>query len=129
MLLRSTVFQNPERIFEKSAMRLMNVSGRLEQGSPEKNLRKNQEKITTLSTLLNQDFRLIFEKKAHFFLSVTEKMELLNPLSIMKKGYSVIKKGSKIIRSVQEFHVDDSLGLTLSDGTAVAIVQSIRKED
>jgi exodeoxyribonuclease VII large subunit len=128
-LLRSTVFQNPQRIFEKSTLQLMNASSRLEQCSPEKTLIKNQEKVQTLSLLLQQNFRLIFENKTHSFISMAEKLELLNPLSIMKKGYSVLKKGSKIIRSIQEFQIGDTVGMTLSDGSASAIVQSIRKEE
>jgi exodeoxyribonuclease VII large subunit len=127
-VLQSAVFRNPDRLLEKSRMQVLNISDRLEQTDPAKVLLKKSEQISQFSQRLDRGFHRIYLQNAHLFTLMAEKLELLNPLAIMKKGYAVVKKNQKIIRSVQEIAPQDMIDVVLQDGTADCIVTGIRKE-
>jgi exodeoxyribonuclease VII large subunit len=128
VLTETPIFRHPDRLFEKNTLHLITLTSRLEQTDPLKIFTKNQLLIDNLTNRLNFNFRLMFDRQSHKYQTMINKLELLNPLTIMKKGYSIIKKGSKIIRSVTEMSINDSLSLALTDGTAECVVNKIRKE-
>jgi len=127
-VLQSLVFRNPDRLLEKSRMRVLALSDRLEQTDPAKVLVKRNEQVTQFSERLDRGFTQIYVKNAHQFEIMAGKLELLNPLAIMKKGYAVVKKNQRIIRSVQEVALHDSIDVVLQDGTVEGIITGIRKE-
>ena len=53
------------------------------------------------------------------------KLELLNPLSVIKKGYSVIESDSKIIKSVKDVKKNDNLKIKVIDGIINANVEGV----
>ncbi|HOW38562.1 MAG TPA: exodeoxyribonuclease VII large subunit, partial [Bacillota bacterium] len=124
----SFVFRDPRRLWEKSAYRLLHANERLEQASPTKILEKNKEKTTLLLQRAQQAFQSGWERQAALFARAADKLELLNPLAIMKKGYSVIKKEQRIVRSVTELTLGDRLETILADGTAETEVVGLRKD-
>ncbi|HRY78327.1 MAG TPA: exodeoxyribonuclease VII large subunit [Candidatus Izemoplasmatales bacterium] len=124
----SFVFRDPRRLWEKSAYRLLHANERLEQASPKKILDKNKEKTALLLQRAQQAFQSGWERQAALFARAADKLELLNPLAIMKKGYSVIKKEQRIVRSVTELTLGDRLETILADGTAETEVVGLRKD-
>ncbi len=56
-------------------------------------------------------------------------MELLNPLGILKKGYSVVSSNDKIIKSYKEVSVGDTINVRLNEGFINASVTDTRKDD
>ena len=54
------------------------------------------------------------------------KLEGLNPLGYMKKGFGLIQKNEKIINSTKELKKDDELDITLSDGQIKAKIIKIK---
>ena len=57
------------------------------------------------------------------------KLELLNPLGILKKGYSVVSSKDKIIKSYKEVGVGDIINVRLNEGFINASVTDTRKDD
>ena len=45
------------------------------------------------------------------------KLESLNPVSVLQRGYSLAEKNGIVINSVKEIKTDDIIDLTLKDGT------------
>ena len=45
------------------------------------------------------------------------KLEALNPLSVLRRGYAVVSDGERTVTSVDDLDVDDALQIRLSDGT------------
>jgi exodeoxyribonuclease VII large subunit len=64
----------------------------------------------------------MLEKQKMRFISGTEKIELLSPLNVLKKGYSVVYKNDGVIRSVDEVNVGDKVSIRLSDGSVDATI-------
>ncbi len=62
-------------------------------------------------------------------LELSEKsLETLSPRKILTRGYALISKEGKYIKSTNNIKVNDKLGLHLSDGTAQVSVDSIEKK-
>jgi len=51
------------------------------------------------------------------------KVEALNPVSVLNRGFSYIMSGDKNVRSVHDVRTGDQLDITLSDGRITAVVE------
>ena len=127
-LLSSYVFINPARLIEKPTMQLMHLTDRLTQTRPDKLLITAFEKVTRLEDTLNGLYRDRLRHEAIQFVNLAEKLELLNPLNLMKKGYAIVKKDGKIIKSIQPFHINDHIDISMVDGTIQATIDQILKD-
>ena len=50
----------------------------------------------------------------------SEKLNSLSPLSVLSRGYAVLQKGEKVVKSYDDISVGDNISLTLTDGVATA---------
>ena len=57
---------------------------------------------------------------------VINKLELLNPLSVLSKGYSVTKVNNKVITNSKDVKVSDKLNIKLLDGEIDAVVEGVK---
>ncbi len=55
------------------------------------------------------------------------KIETLNPLSVLSRGYSVARKEGRTVKTVGELAVGDTLQIRLRDGEAQTIVRGVKK--
>ncbi len=95
----------------------------LNENSPEKQIAKYNENISLfrnrLESLMNEKLNTAFEK-IH---KNGGKLEALNPVSVLQRGYSVTEKDGKIVSSVNDVKTDDILNITLKDGKIITKVQ------
>lgn len=70
---------------------------------------------------------IIGQKKTDLILK-TEKLNALNPLSVMARGYAVAAKDGVIIKKVKDISCGDLLRVRFSDGTVDASVTKITKK-
>ncbi len=54
-------------------------------------------------------------------------LSLLNPKVVLSRGYALIKKQGKLIRSASELREKDNIDLELSDGYATAVVRRVSR--
>ena len=64
----------------------------------------------------------MFIKKQHQFEVLLNKIELLNPLKVLDKGYSVVKLNDKVIKDASKLKEKDNISITLSKGVVKATV-------
>jgi exodeoxyribonuclease VII large subunit len=57
---------------------------------------------------------------------VINKLELLNPLNVLKKGYSVTKVNDKPLKSIKDVKEKDKLNIKIIDGEIDAIVEGVK---
>ena len=68
----------------------------------------------------------ILNKSRHDFISLTAALEAMSPLKVLTRGYAIASsEDGNCIKSINEIAVEDKVKLTLSDGNASCIVQSI----
>lgn len=69
---------------------------------------------------------ILFSHKQQYQL-LFNKLELLNPLSILNKGYSVVTKNDKLVKSIKELKKDDKINIKLNEGNINAIVKEVNE--
>jgi len=67
------------------------------------------------------------EKYNSNFGNLISKLELLNPLSILSKGYSVAYKNDKVIKDIKDIKINDIIDIKLNKGKFKAKVEEIEK--
>ena len=116
-ITQKQIFKNPESIYEIKEMHLDNLIGKLNFSS--KNIiaenRNNLVKIESRSVLKNPEE--IIRTKRDQFLRNTDKLEILNPLLTLKRGYSIAKIEDKVISSAKDVKSGDKLDIEFDDGT------------
>ena len=80
-------------------------------------------KVKEIETLLNVK---VTELKSKFN-TVTEVISKLNPLEILKKGYSVAYIGDKKISSTQDISIGNAIKIELEDGVIESTINKIEK--
>ena len=75
-----------------------------------------------ISNNLLQNPNNMFIKKQHQFEVLLNKIELLNPLKVLDKGYSVVKLNDKVIKDASKLKEKDNISITLSKGVVKATV-------
>jgi len=84
---------------------------------------KNNENKKIIELIKNKD--VIFEKKATDFAMIVQTLKLVNPLNILDKGYSLVKKEDKIIKDSNDIKIKDNLNIRLSKGEIKVEVKEI----
>ena len=69
----------------------------------------------------------LYENKKHNYLTYLNKLEVLNPLLTIKRGYSITKIDDKVVSSIKDIKKNDKLTITLNDGIVNGIVESTSK--
>jgi len=62
------------------------------------------------------------------FINLSAKLEELNPLKILKSGYTLTKKGERILNTIKNVAVDDNLEIHFYDGTCKSTVTEVQKK-
>ena len=71
---------------------------------------------------LTARMQLILSGKQSQFVMYSSKLEALNPLSVLTRGYSVVYKDKKILRKINDVEIDENISVKLSDGIFEAVV-------
>lgn len=104
------------RYYANIEQKLMHLDKRLEQASPLNLLLKMKDKSLEYSRLVDIRFKQILVNKEHQYQVLKQKLMILNPLAIMDKGYSVLMKDDKIIKSIDDVKENDTVLGRLKDG-------------
>ncbi len=71
--------------------------------------------------------KILYEKHQNKLSNLIEKLELINPLGVLKRGYSLTMQNNKIISSIDSVKLNSSLLIKVSDGEIEANVINIKK--
>lgn len=87
-------------------------------------VRENQMYIDLLTQKLSDSYnKSVISQKNRFEIQKT-KLDGLNPLSVLSRGYAVVYKDEKIVSQVADVSAGDTLKIRLSDGTIFSVVKA-----
>ncbi len=91
----------------------------------------NRTKIVSNAEIaLFGDIRYIYEKNKTNYIRLTAKLEALNPMSVISRGYSaVFDENGSVVKSIDNVTVGDKLNLNVSDGVIVAEAVEIKEKN
>lgn len=125
-LSTSYVLSNPLAPFEVKMQKLDTFTDRLNQIVEYKldSCKTKLDNIKSNYILVNPSE--LFLKYNNSLELIVNKLELLNPLSVLSKGYSVTKVNDKIVKSVKDVKKNDKLEIKLLDGSIDTIVEGVK---
>lgn len=123
----SYILKNPLSLYEVKEQKLDNLIDSLNKEI--KNLLNNYS--IKYDNLINKDIlknpNKLFNNADNKFQILLNKIKILNPLQILDKGYSVVKKDNKVIKDIKDTEINDTLNVILSKG--ILNVSVIGKEN
>lgn len=87
-----------------------------------------KQKIDMYNEKINNILKYKFQDSKNHFTSILNKLELLNPISILKRGYSITYLNDKVITDTKKIKEKDILKIKLHQGTLEAEVKKITEE-
>lgn len=93
-----------------------NYSKQIELLSPIKRIDDGFKTLDIINNNINNLYNQIINNNEKKIDHNIEKMIILNPLNIIKKGYSIVYKNNNVISSTNSIDEDDVLDIRLSDG-------------
>ena len=115
--------------FDIKDNKLINLNNRLRPELVFNEINKYENNVNSLENKLNLIMNNNIKQLELKFDALVEKNILLNPLNIIKKGYTVVYKDNEIIYNVSDLKENDNINIRFSDGIALANVISINKEE
>lgn len=97
---------------------------------PNKKLLTAIETKSKIEEQLHKKMLNIMNEERNKLHSLIDKLTLLNPLQIMKRGFAVpYTKEGTLIKSVTDIKINDQLEVLLTDGSFQCQVQNVRRDD
>lgn len=90
------------------------------------NVQLYQNKLDNLFMRLDGKLNYCYEQKQNQQQVLKDKIEVLNPLTILNKGYAKIEKDDLTVTSVNQLNKEDNIKIYLSDGKIIANVGEIK---
>ena len=101
---------------------ITDMQRRLALVSPQKKISDYENKLRYYNDTIQKLVSEIYNEKANQITTLSSKLETLNPLSILSRGYSIAEKDGKVISLKTDLKLNDEFTLKLSDGKITAKV-------
>ncbi|WP_042346040.1 exodeoxyribonuclease VII large subunit [Bacillus massiliigorillae] len=147
---KSYAFRYPEKLYQQKVEQLDLVMERLQKESrryfdqkldkvqylhqvlrrfhPNDKIKMHMENIVKHEKQLKRLMKTNIQTKEQKFVSTMSKLNVLNPLNIMERGYSIaFDKQQNVIKSNQQVDIGDSISVVVKDGQLLCEVKD-RKE-
>ena len=96
---------------------------KIQNNSPMSIVVNKRMRFDNLVQTLNLNMKMILDNKKNRFEKNVTRLELLNPLKILSRGYSVTKKDDKMVKSKKDLKKGDKIEIVFSDGSKNAVVE------
>jgi exodeoxyribonuclease VII large subunit len=78
---------------------------------------------------LISEVRNFFRRKLQTVTGIEKNIDLLNPLNILKRGYSITLIDGKVLKTVEDVHEGTTLRTMLADGDILSTTKSVNKTE
>lgn len=89
---------------------------------------RDREKIVLLKTKLSSNMKAYMNVKNNSYTILLNKLDLLSPLGILKKGYSVVTKDEKVVTDAKKLAIGDVVDIRLLNGFLKTKVEKIKEK-
>ena len=108
--------QKLDNLIEKSTTHLLNI------------LNNNKLRLNNLKrSYIFKNPEKIFETKNNNYNNILNKLNVLNPLNTLKRGYSITKLNNNVINNVKNIKLKDKIDITLENGEISAEVINVKE--
>ena len=109
--------QNIKMLLTENKQTLSLLRSRLKERSPNKYIQQLNTKIDNIKNLIKKEIKSSINRNSVLIQEYEKNLEILNPLSILERGYSIIQnKSGESIKSNQDVKVGEALTARLNKG-------------
>ncbi len=109
---------------------LIQLQKRLMQKHPEAQVKENKTQLQSNTKQLHLNFQHQLERKQERFRFSLDKLTLLNPLDIMKRGYAIpFSENGNVIKDAKKVHKGSPLSLKMHNGRLHCRVEEIEEDE
>jgi exodeoxyribonuclease VII large subunit len=109
--------QNIKMLLAENNQTLSLLRSRFKERSPNKYIQQLNVKIDNIKSLIKKEIKSSINRNTFFIQEYEKNLEILNPLSILERGYSIIQnKSGESIKSNQDVKVGETLTARLNKG-------------
>ena len=83
---------------------------------PTRRINDEYIKIDNYVKRLENTINIIKEKNKNKYIELVAKLDTLSPLKTLLRGYSIVEKDNKVIKSIEELKINDEVTIKLNDG-------------
>ena len=123
ILLKRSFERYLESILAAKKIKLHNMELKIQNNSPMSIVVNKRMRFDNLVQTLNLNMKMILDNKKNRFEKNVTRLELLNPLKILSRGYSVTKKDDKMVKSKKDLKKGDKIEIVFADGSKNAVVE------
>lgn len=117
-------------ILHKQQRKYEQLHHRLQLQHPSKRLSVTNQKVIFITKQLQQQALNTYRDKQTRVETLIDKLTLLNPLHVMKRGFTISYTASnEIVKSTSQVKIDDKLRIQLLDGTVKCNVEEVKKDN
>ena len=115
------IMNNPMKLFESKENRLNIIKEKLVNISSIFDIKEKE--IEYIKERMLSAYKNNILKSSNLLEKTKLKLDLINPNNILNKGYSIVKKDNKIIKSIKDIKIKDNINIVLSDGSILSEVK------
>lgn len=123
--LAETVYETMRLRIERLQHELEQVTARIQLRRYDDFLAAKAENLRHLLTASQQRLDYLFLQKESELAKTQARMEVLNPLSLLRKGYGRLEQDGKVITAAKAVKKDRSLTIEMADGTIITDVKEV----
>ncbi len=134
-LLRTHVSTLSERLVRAGLLKLQSNQGavqalgdRLRRASPPDILQRREELVKSFARRLDVSVSRVIEARVSLVEALTLRLEALDPVRVLDRGFAMVTSGGRVVRSVSEVNVGSDVEVAMADGTISATVSAVKKE-
>ena len=120
--LDSYILKNPKSLYDAKIQNFDHLFERVI--SSYKNIIDiNKNRLVLLDNNLDNSIKNKLKNDQNIYINLINKLEILNPLLTLKRGYAITKKDNKVVTSIKDLKKSDKITIELSDGEVKGIIE------
>lgn len=123
----SYVIKNPLIMYENKKQKLDYIIDNLNNNLIKKYNDVNHKYQIIRNNYIIKNPNLLYKDLKNNLATLIEKLELINPLSVLKRGYSLTYVDNKILKSINKIKIGDTVKIKLEDGEIISKIEKIKE--
>ena len=78
-----------------------------------------------ISSYILNNPSMLYKFKKQKLDNLINKLEVLNPMNTLKRGYAIIKKDNTVVSDINNINVDDTINIKLNNGNIISKVMEV----
>ena len=127
-ILSGKLRQSAQNAIAERRTKLQSLVGRPALRIPQKLLSSRRQRLDMAALRLSQVKESAMKEKQHRLAVVMEKLDMLSPVQVLRRGYGIVEQDEKILTSIKDADVGAHIEVRLKDGALTAVVEAIKAQ-